>query len=67
MGAHVAELSATAQHPGRLGESGLGVIQVGVAQYRDDRVEGVVSERQGGGIGHGQDGGGWTGPLSGHA
>jgi hypothetical protein len=56
-----------AQHPGRFGEGGLGVVQVGVGQQRDDHVEGAVRERQGGGIGGDQDRAGWTGPLSGDA
>ena len=39
MDAHVAEPSAPAQHSGGFGERGLGVVEIGVGQQRDNRVE----------------------------
>ena len=45
MDAHIAEVSAAAQHSGGLGEGALGMLEVGVGQHRGDRVEGAVSER----------------------
>jgi len=50
MDAHVTEPSAATQHSGGFGEGGLGVVEVGVGQHRDDRVEGAVGKRQGGGV-----------------
>jgi hypothetical protein len=67
MGADVAEPSAWAQHSAGFGEGSLGVVEVGVGQHRDDRVEGAVGERQVGGVGCDQDRAGWTGPLLGDA
>jgi len=65
--ADIAEASAPAQHPGGFGERGLGVVEVGMGQDRDDRVERSVGERQGGDVGGDQDGAGRAGPLPGYA
>jgi hypothetical protein len=67
MGAHIAEPPAPAQHPGRLRERGLGVVEVGVGQERHDRIERPAGERQGGGVGGDQPGARRAGPPPGDA
>jgi hypothetical protein len=51
MDADLGQASTPAQHSGGLGQGGLGVVEVGVGQHRDDRIERAVGERQGSGVG----------------